>query len=179
MSDVAMLDEYGVQTGTDTIEIKRLLPGPIDRVWSYLTESDLRRRWLAAGEMGLKAGLPFEFTWRNDELTDPPGKRPEGFGVEHKATMTMVAVDPPHSLVFTWPETGEVSFVLEEQGDEVLFTITHKRAPNRRTMVGVSAGWHMHVDVLAGLLRGKPVTHFWDRMMPLREYYDARLAADV
>jgi len=32
MSDVAMLDEHGVQTGSDTIEIKRLLPGPIDRV---------------------------------------------------------------------------------------------------------------------------------------------------
>ena len=78
MSDVAMLDDYGVQTGSDTVEIKRLLPGPIDRVWSYLTDSDLRRRWLAAGEMVQKAGLPFEFTWRNDELTDPPGGRPDG-----------------------------------------------------------------------------------------------------
>src|SRR5438067_1203956 len=84
MTDVASRDEHGVRIAPDAIEIKRLLPGPIERVWAYLTESDLRRRWLAAGEMGLQAGMPFELTWRNDELTDPPGPRPEGFSEEHK-----------------------------------------------------------------------------------------------
>jgi uncharacterized protein YndB with AHSA1/START domain len=176
VTDIEMVDDLGVQTGPETIEIARLLPGPIERVWSYLTESDLRRRWLAAGDMELKAGAPFELTWRNDELTDPPGTRPEGFGVEHRATMTMVEIDPPHRLTFIWPDTGEVSFALAERGKEVLFTITHRRAPNRRTMVGVSAGWHMHIDVLAGMLSGRPVTHFWDRMAPLRQVYEARLS---
>src|SRR6187402_2943687 len=176
MSTTATRDDYGAQTGPDTVEIQRLLPGPIERVWAYLTESDLRRRWLAAGEMGLQVGTPFELTWRNDELTDPPGVRPDGFGAEHKATMRMVAVDPPYRLTFTWPDTGEVSFVLEPQGDQVLFTITHRHAPNRRTMVGVSAGWHMHVDVLAALLREQKPAPFWDRMLPLRQDYEARLA---
>ena len=56
MTELATPGDYGAQTAPDTIEIQRLLPGPIERVWAYLTESDLRRRWLAAGEMGLQAG---------------------------------------------------------------------------------------------------------------------------
>ena len=62
-----------------TITIQRFLPGPIERVWAYLTESDLRRQWLAAGQMEMKVGAPFELVWRNNELTNPPGKRPEGY----------------------------------------------------------------------------------------------------
>ena len=67
-----------------TLTIQRMLPGPIERVWAYLTESDLRRKWLASGDMEMKVGAPFELVWRNSELTDPPGKRPEGFGEEHR-----------------------------------------------------------------------------------------------
>ena len=78
------LDAYGVLTEPATLTIQRFLPGPIERVWGYLTRSDLRRQWLAAGEMEMKVGAPFELVWRNSELTNPPGKRPEGFGDEHR-----------------------------------------------------------------------------------------------
>ena len=40
-------DAYGVLTEPATLKIQRLLPGPIERVWAYLVESDLRRQWLA------------------------------------------------------------------------------------------------------------------------------------
>ena len=53
-------DAYGVLTEPATLTIQRMLPGPIERVWAYLTESDLRRKWLAAGEMEMKVGAPFE-----------------------------------------------------------------------------------------------------------------------
>ena len=79
MNEHATPDAYGVLTEPATLKIQRLLPGPIERVWAYLTESDLRRQWLAAGAMEMKVGAPFEFVWRNDELTDPPGERPPGF----------------------------------------------------------------------------------------------------
>src|SRR5262245_23524320 len=78
MNAYAKPDAYGVLTEPTTLKIQRLLPGPIERVWAYLTESNLRRKWLAAGEMEMKAGAPFELVWRNDELTDPPGLRPDG-----------------------------------------------------------------------------------------------------
>ena len=44
MNDVATVSAYGVQTEPATVRIQRLLPGPIERVWAYLTESDLRAR---------------------------------------------------------------------------------------------------------------------------------------
>ena len=59
MNDAATLDAYGVLIEPTTLKIQRLLPGPIERVWAYLTESDLRRQWLAAGEMEMKVGAPF------------------------------------------------------------------------------------------------------------------------
>ena len=33
-----------------TVKMERLLPGPVERAWAYLTESDKRATWLAAGE---------------------------------------------------------------------------------------------------------------------------------
>ena len=73
MTDLATRNAYGVLTDPATLTIQRLLPGPIERIWAYLTESDLRRQWLAAGEMELKLGAPVEFVWRNDELTNRCG----------------------------------------------------------------------------------------------------------
>ena len=106
---------------TRYVELRRLLPGPIERCWAWLTDSELRRQWLAAGDMEMKAGA-FEFVWRNDELTDPPGQRPEGFSAENRTQMRMIEVDPPHSLTFEWPDTGHVTFALEQRGDKVELT---------------------------------------------------------
>jgi len=56
MNDIAMQDAHGVLTEPMTLTIQRLLTGTPERVWAYLTESDLRRRWLASGEMELRVG---------------------------------------------------------------------------------------------------------------------------
>ncbi|WP_119271649.1 SRPBCC family protein [Taklimakanibacter deserti] len=168
---------YGVLTEPATFKIQRLLPGPIERVWAYLTESKLRRKWLAAGEMEMKAGAPFEFVWRNDELTDPPGERPAGFGDEFRMQSRITAVDPPRKLVFTWEDSGDVSFELESKGDEVLLTVIHRRLANRETMLMVGPGWHMHLDILAAVAAGRKPEPFWDGWSRLRKDYDRRLPA--
>ena len=103
-------DAYGVLTEPASLKIQRLLPGPIERVWAYLTQSELRRQWLAAGQMDTRAGAEFEFVWRNDELTDPPGQRPPGFPEERRMRSRVIAVDPPRRLVIAWGAAGEVSF---------------------------------------------------------------------
>ena len=36
-------DAYGTLIEPATLKIERLLPGPIERVWAYLTDSELRR----------------------------------------------------------------------------------------------------------------------------------------
>src|SRR5271154_4181449 len=110
MTDLATLDPHGVLTEPATLKIQRLLPGPIERVWAYLTESDLRRRWLAAGAMEMKVGAPFEFVGRNNELTNPTGQRPPGFGDEHRMQSRITEPDPPRKLAFAWEGSGDVSF---------------------------------------------------------------------
>ena len=53
-----------------TIRLERLLPGPIERVWAYLTESNKRATWLAAGEFDLRIGGRIELHFDNDKLSD-------------------------------------------------------------------------------------------------------------
>jgi uncharacterized protein YndB with AHSA1/START domain len=176
MNERANPDAYGVVTEPATLTIQRMLPGPIERVWAYLTESDLRRKWLAAGEMELKVGAPFEFVWRNNELTNPPGKRPEGFGEEHRMESRITELDPPRKLKIGWGKgTGDVSFELEPRGGKVLLTLIHRRMPDRGTTLGVSAGWHAHLDVLAARLAGEEPEPFWDRWSRLKAEYDQRI----
>ena len=175
MTATAMLDHYGVLTEPATLTIERLLPGPVERVWAYLTESDKRRKWLAAGDMAAEPGAAFELVWRNDELTDPPGLRPDGFGEEHRMASRITAFEPMSRLSFTWNERGEVTFELEPRGSGVLLRVIHRRLPDRRTMVGVSAGWHSHLDVLAARLEGRQPMPHWDNWTSLRKDYDRRL----
>jgi uncharacterized protein YndB with AHSA1/START domain len=177
MTDLASLDAYGVLTEPATLTIQRLLPGPIERVWAYLTESDLRRQWLAAGEMEMKLGAPFEFVWRNDELTNPPGQRPDGFSVEHRMQGHITELDPPNKLAITWGSTGGVVLELKPQGNQVLLTLIHRRVPDRTTLLNVSTGWHAHLDLLVARMTGKEPAPFWESFKRLRNEYDGRTPA--
>lgn len=177
MNDIAAISAYGVVTEPATIRIERLLPGSIDRVWAYLTQSELRRRWLASGDMEMKAGSSFELVWRNDELTDPPGSRPEGFPEEHRMQSRITELDPPRKMTFTWGERGEVSFELEAMGGEVLLTVTHRRISDRANMLMIGAGWHMHLDVLAARLTGTKTEPFWDGWDRLKKEYEPLIPA--
>jgi len=51
MNKLAPASSYGVLIEPATLKMERLLPGPIERVWAYLTQSDLRSQWMAAGDM--------------------------------------------------------------------------------------------------------------------------------
>lgn len=175
MTEIQTMDAYGRLTEPATVSFQRLLPGTVDRVWSYLTEGDLRRQWLAAGDMRLELGAPFELVWRNDELSDQPGARPEGFGAEHRMDSRITALDPPRRLAFAWPPAGEVEITLAPAGERVLLTLTHRRISDRRNMVMVGAGWHAHLDILADRLAGTRPAPFWDSWAALKTDYDQRI----
>jgi len=170
-------DAYGALIEPATLKIERLLPGPIERVWAYLTQGELRRQWLAAGQMELKVGAPFEFVWRNNELTNPPGQRPQGFAEEHRMQSRITELDPPRKLTFTWQGSGDVSFELEPKGDEVLLTVTHRRLPDRATLLRVGPGWHTHLDVLVARATGQEPEPFWDGWSRLQKEYERRMPA--
>lgn len=175
MTDLATTDAYGVQTEPATVRIQRRLPGPIERVWAYMTQSDLRRRWLAAGPMDLKVGGEVELTWRNDELTSHIEQRPAGTAAEHSMKSHITRIDPPRLLAFDWGD-GDVTFELERQGDEVLLTVTHRRLADRASLLSVSAGWHAHLDILADRVAGREPGPFWSAWSRLRAEYETRLA---
>ena len=127
------------------------------------------------GVMNLQPGAPFELTWHNDELSDPPGQKPEGFGSEHKMQSAITELDPPRRLAFTWNNTGGVSFELEPKGGDVLLTVIHRRLPDRNMLLMVAAGWHAHLDVLGARANGQAPAPFWDVWVRLRKEYDQRL----
>lgn len=170
-------DTYGRLADPTTLVIQRVLPGPAERVWDYLTRSDLRRQWLASGEMEQQVGAPFTLTWRNDELSDVPGKRPETASAEHSLDSEITVLEPNRKLAFTWGSTGGVTFELAESGKDVILTVTHRRVEDPTTRLNISAGWHAHLDVLALRLAGrKPETDFWSAWQALKAEYTQRLA---
>ncbi|BAT60780.1 hypothetical protein GJW-30_1_03330 [Variibacter gotjawalensis] len=166
---------HGAVTGMDTLTIQRQLPGSIDRVWQYLTESDLRRQWLASGDMDMRVGGTVDFTWRNDDLMKNPGKRPEGASAEHSMECRITELDPPRKLSITWGSTGGVSFTLEPNGNGVLLTVVHHRVADKSILLKVSAGWHMHLDVLTARLNGEEPEPFWDGWQRLVKEYEQRV----
>mgnify|MGYP003576883898 FL=1 len=177
MTQIATADSYGSLSEDATLTMERFLPGSIDRVWAYLTESDLRRQWLAAGTMDMRVGAPVELIWRNSELMEHPGTRPEGFDEEHRMESEITEINPPHRLSISWGSTGGVTFELEPVGDMVRFTVTHRRIPDRSIMLNVSAGWHAHLDILAARLANEEPEPFWDNWAGLKAEYDRRIPA--
>ncbi len=168
-------DDFGVLTEPATLTLQRVLPGPIERVWSYLTDSNLRGQWLATGAMELRAGARVNLTWRNDELTDPPGNRPDGMPAEHSMTCEVLECRAPNLLRISWGSTGGVTFDLQEQYEDVLLTLTHHRVLDQTVLLNVSAGWHAHLALLSAKMRGEAPAPHWDTWVRLKTEYAQRL----
>ena len=174
------MSEFGIVTEARTLRIRRVLPGPIERVWAYLTESDKRGRWLASGPMELHVGGRVELTFRNTELSphaEPPPekyKQYEGASVSGRVTRC----EPPRLLSYTWGESSEVTFELSPEGENVLLVLTHRRLPDRRTMVMVGSGWHAHLGILLDRLNGREPGPFWSTHARLEAEYERRLPAN-
>lgn len=154
-----------------TLRIQRRLPGPIERVWTYLTDSDLRRQWLASGTMNLQPGASFELVWRNDELSSSAAERPEGFSAESRATCQFIEVQAPRHMRYLWPGVGEVSFELESVGQDVMLTVTHRQLVGETLILNVCAGWHAHLDLLIARVEGTPAPSLWSTWKRHRQQY--------
>jgi uncharacterized protein YndB with AHSA1/START domain len=172
MTDTRFNDTHGTLADGSTLRMQRRLPGPIERVWSYLVDSDLRRQWLASGTMSLQPGASFELVWRNDELSNSADERPDGFPAESRATCQFIAVEAPRLMRYTWPGVGEVSFELETIGDDVMLTVTHRHLSGERLVLNVCAGWHAHVALLVAHIEGTSPPSLWSTWKRLRKEYE-------
>jgi len=174
MSDQTDITEFGNITGDSTLIIQRWLPGPAERIWNYLVDSDLRRKWLAAGDMHLSAGASVELVWRNDDLSDAADLRPHGFPEEQRMQSHVIAIDPMRLLTIAWGK-GDVTFELESKGDRVLLTLTHRGLDDRSARIMIAAGWHMHLDILAARASDTKAPSFWSGWATHRSAYEQRL----
>ncbi len=173
--------DYGVVTEAGAIRFERLLPGPIETVWAWLTESDKRARWLASGEMEMRAGSEFELVWRNSELSGQDDPTPAKYAdfTEHRMKGHIVSAEPPRLLIHDWDDgdgkTSEVMWELAERGERVLLTLTHRRLSDRATMVDVAGGWHTHLGILEAKLEGREPPLFWAPLAGLEAEYERRV----
>jgi uncharacterized protein YndB with AHSA1/START domain len=174
-------DAYGTAIAADTVRLERLLPGPVERVWSYLTDPELRALWFAGGSMALRVGGPVALEFHNNALTpddDPPPPEFAGAAEPYRMHGIVTLCDPPYRLGYTWSEESghpsEVRFELAPQGRQVRLVITHTRLTSSGLMLGVSAGWHTHVAILIARLSGHEPPKFWRTFTRLRAEYAAR-----
>lgn len=176
-------------TETGAVRFQRELPGPIERVWSYLVDSEKRGKWLATGHMDARVGGLADFKFVHRTLSPESGETPERFKKYEETpcefTGKVTRCEPPHVLALTWGGTtadcSEVTFELtaikgkDGKSDKVLLTLTHRRLPNRGEKLSVSGGWHTHLDVLVDHLNGETPKFFWKTLADLDPIYDAQI----
>lgn len=178
------MNDYGVLTAPDTVRLERILPGPIERVWTYLTDSDKRATWFAGGAMDLRAGGEVALVFRNSQLTTNDGPPPPDYA-NHGGEMHMLGeiteCDPPRRLSFTFGgapgEASEVTFELTPREDEVMLVLTHRRIATRSSMVSFSGGWHTHIGILRHRLEDRDPPGFWTTFTRLEAEYQKRIPA--
>ena len=179
---LAINEDYGRVLAPDTVQIERVLPGPIERVWAYLTESDKRGQWLATGDMDLRVGGEFELTWHHNDLSPDKQPTPERYKRHegHSMRGRITRYEPPRVLAYTWGETGssEVKFELTPQGNDVLLLLTHSHLPTRGDMRGVSGGWHSHLRVLIDRLNDRVPESFWKTHEQVEQEYARLIPGD-
>ena len=169
------MEKQGVMIAADTIRFERRLKGSVKKVWSFLTESDKRGKWLATGEMELFEGGKVNLHFFHQDLSPLAGSPPEKYknmASGHHFTGTVLKINPPHLLSFTWEDQSEVTFELTEEGETVLLTVIHRKlAANKDVRLSVAGGWHTHLDILIACLEGTTPPNFWSTDARMEEYY--------
>jgi uncharacterized protein YndB with AHSA1/START domain len=169
-------DQPGTFTGQGEARLMRTLPGPIERVWDYLTDPEKRARWFAGGPMEPRAGgkLRLDFQHKNiapDEIPPDDHKQYHDPGTSMEAKV--LRWEPPRVLSYTFGENSDVTFELTPQGKNVVLVLTHRsRGDDRPFLHGFASGWHTHLTQLVALLEGAPRPPFWPTHARLKAEYE-------
>ena len=180
---------YGNLIAGDTIRFERLLPGPIERVWAYLTESDKRALWLAEGPMALDTGGDIALHFHNADLSQNDDRAPEKYrDYENCGSVfgRITRCEPPYRLSYTWTdlpgdidsEDSEVDFELAIEGDRVRLVLIHRRL-HAHELLSVAGGWHTHLGILEDHLHGRKARPFWRTHTALESEYESRLRTQL
>lgn len=174
-------DQFGNFHGPAEVRLVRTLPGPIERIWEYLTDPEKRARWFAGGPMEPRAGGKMELFFHHQNIA-PDETPPEQFQKVHESGFTMPGTilrwEPPHVLSYTFDEASEVTFELIPQGKDVQMVLTHRASGEDLPFItGYASGWHSHFAILIALLEDTPRPAFWAMHARLKAEYEKLYAA--
>ena len=137
----------GRLTKAAMVRFERILPGPIERVWEFLTDPGKLPGWFGEGT-----------------IEPRPGGAVSLMGGHVRGIVTQW--QPPRRLAYTWNVFGPDEMVspypefyltieLEPRGSEVVLTLTHLPVLERFEKQN-AMGWHTFLDMLGAALRGEP-----------------------
>lgn len=172
-----------------TLRFERLLPGPIERVWEYLTRPELLTTWLGvAASIDVRVGGTLELTMDHGEQKggipdDVKAKLVDAEKITPKVHGTVTRLVPGRALAYTWEDAmsepnaplsgkSEVTFELEPRGEDVLLILTHRRIIPKFAPQALG-GWHTLLDILEARTRSEPSFDFFDRFENNLERYTA------
>jgi uncharacterized protein YndB with AHSA1/START domain len=162
-----------------TLEYKRLLPGPIELAWDYLTRPELLKSWFNEVTLEPRVGGAIEVRFSN------------GKGECGAAGVRGVIREfhRPHAFAFSWvqqrvqpdgstsaSDEGEVRFELEQKGDKVLLTLRHAGIPTHE-LPNYGGGWHAYLDSLDSRIAGQGAIDVMEVFHNLRPRYNDKVAA--
>ena len=129
------------------IELSRLLPAPIEKVWMALTKPARLADWMGVEWLGddgdLREGSAFDYRFRNTDM---------------ESRGRILRLEAPWLLEHTWfdnvPPGAVVRWELKSEGDVCRLTLTHRfGAPDDAPRT--AAGWTQLLEALAASL-GEP-----------------------
>lgn len=177
------MEDYGNMIESDAIRFERLLPGPIERVWEYLTDSEKRGKWLAKGPMDNFAGGKVTFRFLHAELSpldDTPSEKYRDMDCGHEFSGTVLTYQPPRLLSFTWGDGSEVTIELQTQEHQVLLVLTHRKlAEGKENRISVASGWHTHLNILRDIAAENTPRSFWEIHSQMELEYEIRLTTYI
>lgn len=158
------------------VRLVRLLPGPIERVWDYITDPEKRARWFCGGPLEQKPGGKFVFAMHHKNLAPGETPPPEYAKVQDPGVTfegRVLRCEAPHLLEFTFGgDDSVVTFDLQPEGDKVRLLLVHRASGDDFKDVGnFASGWHIHTAHLIALLAGEPRPPFWSEHFRLKKLY--------
>jgi uncharacterized protein YndB with AHSA1/START domain len=131
------------EDGGAAVRFTRFLFAPVERVWAYVADADLRAAWFYGGQFDPVVGGEVAFA---DDIS----------GV-------VTAYEPPRLFAFTWVHPtwdnarSDVRIEVAPAGPGTILTLTHTRMAGKDRLLN-AGGWHAHLAALTAHLVGVPAS---------------------
>jgi uncharacterized protein YndB with AHSA1/START domain len=130
------------------VEFERILPGPIERVWEFLTDPKRLPGWFGEGAIEPRAGGVVRLMGDHFRGIVTQWKPP-------RRLIYSINVLNPGETESQYPESY-LSQELAPHGNDVVLTLTHVPVLERFERQN-AMGWHTFLDMLGAGLRGEPI----------------------